>query len=110
MRSCTSSSPIAGGGASGMRRNSVTAGGLTTLMGPELARSFGGPRGSLRGSALGEDGVGCGGCGRSCEHAAQTLAVLVVHASGGASQQQSATRSSCVYALHRCRLWWSTFL
>ena len=53
--------------------------------GPELARSFGGPRGGFQGSVLGEDGVGRGGCGRSCDHAARGSAVLVVYASGGAS-------------------------
>ena len=48
MRSRTSSSTIARGDASGMRRSSVTVGGfLTTRMGPDLAR-YGGPRGSLR--------------------------------------------------------------
>ena len=47
--------------------------------------------------------------GRSCESCRlKLLHSSVVHASGGSSdpvQLQSAGRSSCVYARHRCRLW-----
>ena len=82
------------------------------MIGLELTRSFGGPHGRFRGWVLGE-GVGRGGCGRSCDHAAQAFVVLVVRASGGDSdpvQLQSVGRSGCVYAPHRCSLWLSTFL
>ena len=102
MTSSTLGAVGVGGFASGTRLDSGTAGGWPLRTGPGSARSRCGFRG-LSGRERGDGGVFRGGCGRSCDHAAQAPGAP---ASGGASdpvQPQSAARSSCVNAPHRCR-------
>ena len=91
MTSTTLSAMGAGGGASGTRLDSGTAGGWPLRTGPGWVRSYGGPRGLSVGG-------GSGG-GRRGDHAARVPAVLLVHVSGGAPysvQFQSTGGSSCM--------------